>query len=295
MTPPSSPHLLIIAALLLAGSVLPGCADSVTDTGGDAGPTRLKYELDARYHVFFCDPDYWPVVRDDEPQRAKEQFPVIAADEERFSAILRHLRLAPGTGFTAEQQLAIYRESKRLSSIVLEESDVGYAFQLRAERQERYVNVSGEISRSGRVSGERWQPGSNVCPICLSGDTRIAAARGEVPVSALRAGDLVWSLSQDGTRVLVPVRRTGRMPLRGAVPLLRLRLQGGAELIAAGAHPVPDGRQLGDLRPGDELGGVRVESLQLRYLRLAATYDLLPAGATGVYWANGALLASTLK
>lgn len=290
-----SPRPLLLAALLFAGGLPAGCTDPVLDGGDDLTPTQLRYELDARYRIFYCDPDYWPVARGDEPERAKEQFPVIAADQERFSAILQHLGLAPGSAFTAEQQLAIYRESKRLNSIVLEAADVGYAFQLRAERQERYFYVSGAISRSGRVTEERWQAGSNACPICLSGDTRIATGRGDLAVRALRPGDLVWSLDRNGVRVLVPVRRVARVALRGAVPLLAVRLRDGAELVAAGAHPTAAGTRLWDVRPGDLLGAARIESVRLRYLRLEATYDLLPASMTGVYWASGALLGSTLR
>jgi hypothetical protein len=38
-----------------------------------------------------------------------------------------------------------------------------------------------------------------------------------------------------------------------------------------------------------------VVSIQSINASAGATFDLLPAGATGFYWANGILLASTLK
>jgi len=289
----TTPRLAALLPMLI--TALAGCASPVTDTGGELTPTQLKYRLDARYQVFYCDPDYWPVARDDEAELALERFPVIAADEERFRAILQHLGLSPATQFTAEQKLAIYRESKRLDSIVLAPEDSGYTFQLRAESRGKFYSLTGEITASGHVAEEHWQPGSNMCPICLSGDTRIAAARGLVPVRTLRPGDRVWSLDARGQRVLVPVRRTARVSLHGAVPMLRLRLEGGHQLLASGAHPMAAGGRLRDLQAGDQLGGLRVEALALRYLQLDATYDLLPASPTGVYWANGVLLGTTLK
>jgi hypothetical protein len=282
-------------ALVLLALGMAGCANVVTDTGAELTTAQLEYRLDAAYEVFYCDPDYWPVARGDEQERALAQFPVIAADAERFSAILAHLGLTGTTELTPEQKLAIYRESKRLDSIVLEPDGERYAFQLRARRGGKYYNVSGTITATGRIAAEHLQPGSNMCPICLTADTRIATARGSESVKSLRPGDLVWSLDAAGERVLVPVLRTARVPLRGAVPLLRLRLASGRELLAAGAHPTSTGARLQDLRPGAELDGGRIESVRLRYLRIEATYDLLPASVTGAYWANGVLLGSTLK
>jgi hypothetical protein len=102
-------------------------------------------------------------------------------------------------------------------------------------------------------------------------------------------GDLVWSLGARGERVLVPVQRTARKLLRGAVPMLRIRLESGSELVASGAHPTLGGGLLADLRARDRLGGGWVQSVSLRYLRLDATYDLLPAShrrgrADGARW-----------
>jgi hypothetical protein len=52
---------------------------------------------------------------------------------------------------------------------------------------------------------------------------------------------------------------------------------------------------MGQLQVGDHVDGGRIVSSSLvRYMDYA-TYDLLPAGDTGFYWANDVLLASTLK
>jgi hypothetical protein len=51
---------------------------------------------------------------------------------------------------------------------------------------------------------------------------------------------------------------------------------------------------LGSLAVGDELDGSRVTFWELIAYGGARTYDLLPAGKTGMYWANEILLSSTL-
>jgi len=55
-----------------------------------------------------------------------------------------------------------------------------------------------------------------------------------------------------------------------------------------------DGHPIGKLRVGDILDGSRVLSVDLLAYPGYATYDLLPAGDTGFYWADGILIASTL-
>jgi hypothetical protein len=51
---------------------------------------------------------------------------------------------------------------------------------------------------------------------------------------------------------------------------------------------------VGDLEPGDPLDGARILSLEYVPYEQTATYDLLPAGDTGLYWAGDILLGSTL-
>jgi len=60
-------------------------------------------------------------------------------------------------------------------------------------------------------------------------------------------------------------------------------------------HPTADGRAVGSLRAGDRYDGAVVTSATLVPYGEPATYDLLPSGPTGTYWANGVLLGSTLR
>jgi hypothetical protein len=71
-------------------------------------------------------------------------------------------------------------------------------------------------------------------------------------------------------------------------------LADGRYVEASAGHPTSTGRTVGSLRPGDLLDGSRVIALDsIPYA--GDTWDLLPAGPTGVYWANDVLLASTLR
>ena len=51
---------------------------------------------------------------------------------------------------------------------------------------------------------------------------------------------------------------------------------------------------LGDLKVSDLLDGARVILIERLPYKGTATYDLLPSGDTGFYWANGILMGSTL-
>jgi len=64
--------------------------------------------------------------------------------------------------------------------------------------------------------------------------------------------------------------------------------------VSAG-HPTADGRKVGELKAGDRYDGAVVTSAALVAYTGGATFDVLPAGATGTYWANGVLLGSTLR
>lgn len=78
----------------------------------------------------------------------------------------------------------------------------------------------------------------------------------------------------------------------GAIVLLVLL--SGRTLEASPGHPTSDGPHVGALQAGDMLDGSRIVKIEL--LPYAGdTWDLLPAGSTGVYWADGVLLESTLS
>lgn len=66
-------------------------------------------------------------------------------------------------------------------------------------------------------------------------------------------------------------------------------------LLLSLGHPTVDGRTAADLAPGALYEGARVVSSDLILYNNEATYDLLPSGETGFYFANGIPLGSTLR
>jgi hypothetical protein len=76
--------------------------------------------------------------------------------------------------------------------------------------------------------------------------------------------------------------------------ILRLTLSDGRVVEASPGHPTVTGRPVGDLAPGDLLDGSWVSTIEERPYS-GATWDLLPAGSTGAYWANDVLFGSTLR
>lgn len=128
--------------------------------------------------------------------------------------------------------------------------------------------------------------------VCASPDTPIETPDGERPISALRVGDLVYSVDGNAIRA-VPVARTRRVPVQHH-HVLRIVLDDGSELEISPLHPTADGRPLSALVVGDVLGERRVASMALVPYTHDATYDILPASSTGTYFAKGALMGSTL-
>ena len=130
--------------------------------------------------------------------------------------------------------------------------------------------------------------------ICLAALDTIASPTGSIVVSRLTTGMLVWTLDEAGKRVAKPivlVRHT-RAPVGHL--MVNLALADGRTLEASPGHPTSDGRHVGALKAGDLLDGSRIVKIELLPY-VGDTWDLLPAGSTGVYWADGVLLESTLS
>ena len=77
--------------------------------------------------------------------------------------------------------------------------------------------------------------------------------------------------------------------------MVHILLSDGRELWASPGHPTADRRILGDLKAGDLLDGAQIIQLERLPYRGGTTFDILPSGATGFYWANGILVDTTLK
>ena len=158
---------------------------------------------------------------------------------------------------------------------------------------ERLVNIdfSDQILIFTRVQSVR----NLTCPICLSGSTLIDTPKGQVNVKELAVGMSVWTLNAQRRRVSMPIAEMGKTLVPSIHQMVHVVLQDRRQLYVSPGHPTVAGRYFGQLKNGDSLDGSRVVLAELVTYDQSYTYDLLPAGDTGFYWANGILVASTLK
>ena len=304
-----------LAAALVAACGSPGFSPGATPPPGSPGPTvgplptpadrdlstaELKYRLiDAFGPLTYCDPDEYPVAHGDENEKAAAQLPAIQADAPTFAAILDRLGLSGQATFGADEKLAIYREWKRLNAVILiTGADDRAAFDLVTETAPgtgQGVETKGTIDGRGAIVVGSTAPAMLVgCPICLARGTPIDTPRGPMPVDSLQAGDPVWTQAAGGARAVATVEVVGRAAVPVSHRVVRLVLDDGRAVSVSPGHPLPDGRHVGDLRTGDAFDGATVLSADLVPYGLRFTYDVMPSGDTGWYWANGILLASTL-
>lgn len=283
-----------------AGTAIPTAILSTTATAAPAGSVELKYLLLDRFgDIFYCDPDFYPVARD-EGVAANERFPVVQQDQPTFQGILKHLKIDAATSsFDASQKLIIYHEYKRLNAIALQANGDAYTFSLRVPGKDpnsrEGMAISGTITKQGAITVTSSQPAILQCPICLVVGTLIDGPSGPLAVERLKIGDVVWTMDGAGQRIAAPVVSIGNTPVPATHAVVHLQLSDGREVWVSPGHPTSDRRLVGDLQVGDMLDGAILVGVQREPYAGGYTYDLLPAGDTGTYWANGVLLASTLR
>ena len=291
-----------LGAILLAVAAIfgTGCSKQVPATP----PTppvvysvpELKYKLMANFgDVFYVDTDFYPVAREgQEEKNALDQFPAIKADNAEFTAILQHLSLPDKADYTTEEKVTIYREHKKLTrGIEMTASGDIYNFALRiGEGQGEHIE--GTITTSGKIAVTKREKSFNTYPICLAQGTMIAIPGGQVPVEQIKTGMFVWTIDSSGQRVAARVDRTVATPVPASFQVVRVILNDGRSVTASPGHPTADERGLGNYAAGDILDGAIVVSVERINYDGGATYDLLPSGTTGLYWANDVLLMSTL-
>jgi len=291
--------LLAILAAFACGSASPGPGAALT-------VDQLKFKvMDAVGTPVYCDPDYYPIAREGgEQANAIATYPQIRDQADLYAVIVAHERL-PFAGLSDAQKLTVYRAYKLLRALTLTRNDIfqqpggapgsEYTFEFRAQSTTSIQLVKGTVSFDGAVTVTLTTPsGPPPCPICLAASTLIATPQGDVRVTDIRAGMLVWTAAPDGRRVAAPVIEIGSTPVPAGHVMVSLRLADGRELLASPGHRTADGRPLGSLVVGDLVDGSTVTRWELVPYLGGSTYDLLPAGPTGTYWANGIRLSSTL-
>lgn len=289
---------LMLTATACAQANAPAGSPTPTDSPLSLADLKLTVLEAAGGRLAYCDPDEYPIPHGSPLQNAEARLAEIRADTPAFEAILRHENLSTEQRFTAEELIRISDDYKQMQAIELTPAGDGYRFSVLTPQGGSNVGatlLSGTVSRSGSVSIERREPeGWPNCPICLAAGIRIATPNGEIRVQDLRAGMQVWTSDLSGRRVAGVVLETGHMEAPAGHEVLRLALADGRAVTASPGHPTADGRALGDLEAGDSYDGSFVVTVTLIPYR-GATWDLLPSGPSGTYFANGVPLGSTLS
>jgi outer membrane protein assembly factor BamB len=287
---------LCLALVMLIASAC-GSAGPGPVAGTPLTVPEMKFAvMDSAGPPVYCDPDFYPIAREGgEQQNAIAMYPTIKADTETYQAILEHEHL-PSGDLTDEQKLVVYRAWKLLRVVALTQSGTTYAFDYRVQPSPTvYQLVSGTVRQDGKVTvSSQTNTTRPACPICLAASTLIATPNGSVRVTDLHVGTIVWTKAADGSRVAAPVVEVGSMEAPATHRMVDLVLADGRGLLVSPGHRTADGRHAGDLHVHDQLDGSTITKWELVPYAGGRTYDLLPAGATGFYWANGILLASTL-
>ena len=142
---------------------------------------------------------------------------------------------------------------------------------------------------------DEMSKGHQTLPICLSKNTVIATPNGGIDVQELETGMLVWTINGDGQKVAQPILKVSTSLVSKNHRVVHIKLRDSRELWVSPGHPLIDGRNVEELQFGDLYDGSIVTGKTLEQYQEDKTYDILPAGETGYYWANEILMASTLK
>lgn len=142
-----------------------------------------------------------------------------------------------------------------------------------------------------------YPSGGNPCERshCLSLGTQIAIPGGRIAIEKIRVGDLVYTLNDAGEKIIVPIIRVSSIPVLPTHKMVYLRLSDGRCVLVSPGHPTIYKIPVYGLMVGDLYDNSIVIESKLIYYKKNRTFDLLPLGKTGYYWADNILLGSTLK
>lgn len=118
---------------------------------------------------------------------------------------------------------------------------------------------------------------------------------GPIRVTSLRVGDRVFSRDELGVRTIEPVLSVHALAVIEPHQMTELTLSDGRVVRASAGHPLGrGGGSFGELHSGDVLDGATILSVETAPYDGSHTWELLPGGSTGEYWADGVPVGSTL-
>ena len=149
--------------------------------------------------------------------------------------------------------------------------------------------------------GTCWKDGTPE-PRCLSEDTLIDTPDGPTSVRELTVGSLVFTVDTTGRKIVAPLLAASHFEVPRSHEMSHVVLDDGREMLISPGHPTCSAARssrsmatLADLAKGERYDGGNVMKAERVPYGRDATFDILPGGETGCYWANGVLLGSTLR
>jgi hypothetical protein len=142
------------------------------------------------------------------------------------------------------------------------------------------------------------EPQNGTCPVgcplcdCASPGTKIATPSGERDIAELKVGDVVYSIENESI-VEATLSQVRQRPVANH-EVMQIELESGRVLRISAPHPTADGRTFGALEPGQTLDGMGIVGARPIPYAHPFTYDILPNTSTGVYFAEGVAIGSTL-
>ena len=267
----------------------PNCEFAKCQSNSADSITELKYTLLEKFNnnILVCGP---PVPQIGYETQELKKFDEIAKSAE-FNSILNHKGLTNSEKWSDNDKLIVVREHEKLSAIALEEVGDKYKFNLISQG----FQYEGFIASDGKIEVTKKKDYPYGCPICLSGETLISTSTGQIKIKNLQNGMEVLTADNSGNQQRAIILEAARTRVPENHKMVHLLLKDGRELFASLGHPAADGRKIGNLRKGDNLDGSEILISELIDYKENFTYDILPSGNTGTYWANGILIGSTLK
>lgn len=147
-----------------------------------------------------------------------------------------------------------------------------------------YSCLINEVAKQGRN-----------CPICLASNTLIDTPEGVTNVKEIKVGMYVWSFNKARTRIKSKVIKIGNSTVPVDHRMVHLVLADGRQLWVSPNHPTILGTPVSRLLTGQIYDGSQIRSTSQASYWDTKTYDLLPDSETGIYFANGIPMESTLK
>ena len=266
-------------------------------------PTELKYRLEDTLGKALspCGSPVEEIADEAEVEESmKKQFLIITADSEAFPVILSRLDIMNDGSWTDQEKFAVVREHERISTVSLGLRNGNYFFRInyapiKPTTTGEASYAEGTIMPDWSITVSKQEYYRHDCPICLAEHTLIDTPSGTVAVERMEEGMTVWTVNERGERVPAVVVQTVKTAVSSTHRVVHLMLDDGRELFVSPGHPTGDGRTIGALAAGDMLDEGRVVGAELVSYTRGYTYDILPSGDTGRYFADGILVGSTLR